>query len=87
MTLDEKIAQARCHVDSGRSVIERQRALVARHGMPWSIELPECFERTQQIFETDLADLLKKVKGARVLRLVACDRDRVVREDARRPTG
>lgn len=60
MTLDEKIAQAQRHVESGRRIIERQRVIVARHGMPSSIDLLECFERTQQIFEMDLADLLKK---------------------------
>lgn len=60
MTLDEKIAQAQRHVDSGRLIIERQRAIVVRGGMPASIDLLKLFERTQQIFELDLADLLKK---------------------------
>lgn len=59
MTLTEKIAQAQRHVDSGRRIIERQRVIVARHGMPSAIDLLESFERTQQIFEMDLADLLK----------------------------
>jgi len=39
MTLEEKIAQAQDHVDRGRLVVERQRALVARHGMPAAIDL------------------------------------------------
>ncbi len=60
MTLDDKIAQAQRHVDSGRLIIERQRALVARHGISASIDLLELFEQTQQIFELDLADLLEK---------------------------
>jgi hypothetical protein len=61
MTLDEKIAQAEHHVDSGRRIIERQRALVARHdGWASALDILECFERTQQIFESDLADLLKR---------------------------
>jgi hypothetical protein len=60
MTLDEKIAQAQRHVDTGRLVIECQRALVLRHPTPASIELLELFKQTQQIFESDLADLLKR---------------------------
>jgi hypothetical protein len=60
MTLEEKIAQAQGHVDSGRLVIECQRALVLLHRTPTSIDLLELFEQTQQIFESDLADLLKR---------------------------
>lgn len=60
MTLDEKIAQAQRHVDSGRVIIERQRVIVARHGQPSAIDLLESFERTQQIFEMDLTDLLER---------------------------
>jgi hypothetical protein len=60
MTLEEKIAQAQRHVDIGRLVIERQRALVLRHRTPASIDLLELFEQTQQIFELDLADLLNR---------------------------
>jgi hypothetical protein len=59
MTRDEKIAQAHRHVDSGRFIIERQQAIVNRHGWASAIDLLELFERTQQIFEGDLADLLK----------------------------
>jgi hypothetical protein len=58
VTLDEKIAQAQRHVDSGRRIIERQRALIARLGSPAAIDLLVVFERTQQIFESDLADAL-----------------------------
>ncbi|MBR0821672.1 hypothetical protein [Bradyrhizobium liaoningense] len=60
MTLDERIARAQRHVDRGRLIVERQRLIVARHGMSASIDLLELFERTQQIFELDLADLLKR---------------------------
>jgi len=52
------------HVDSGRRIIERQRVLVARHGQPFGADLLESFERTQQIFEMDLADLLKRKEGS-----------------------
>jgi hypothetical protein len=58
--LDEKITQAQRHVDSGRLIIERQRAMVFRHQTPASFDLLEWFERTQRIFEIDLADLLKR---------------------------
>ena len=58
MTLDEKIAQDQCHVDGGRLIVDRQRAIVARHRMPASFDLLETFEQTQQIFELDLSDLL-----------------------------
>jgi hypothetical protein len=60
MTLDEKIAMAQRHVEDGRRVIERQRALVARIGSQTSVDLLAVFERTQGIFEADLADLLKR---------------------------
>jgi hypothetical protein len=60
MTLDEKIAQAQRHVDSGRLIVARQRALVIRYEWPLAFDLLERFERTQQIFEMDLADLLKQ---------------------------
>jgi hypothetical protein len=61
MTLDEKITQAQRHVNGGRTVIERQRALVARYdGWASAVDLLECFERTQHIFESDLSDLLKR---------------------------
>ena len=61
MTLDEKIAVAERHVASGRLVVERKRAIVARHRMPLmplSIELLERFERTLQLFE--MTDLLNR---------------------------
>jgi hypothetical protein len=60
MTLDERIAQAQHHVESGRCIIERQRVIVARRGHPFAADLLETFERTPQIFEMDLADLLRK---------------------------
>jgi len=61
MTLDEQIAQAQRHVDRGRTILERQRAIVARHETPVSIELLQLFQQTQQIFELDLAALLKRL--------------------------
>ena len=60
MTLDERIEQARRHVDSGRRIVERQRVLAARLRSESSADLLARFERTQQIFETDLADLLAR---------------------------
>jgi hypothetical protein len=60
MTLDEKIAQAEHHVESGRRIIERPRGLFARLGQPFAADLLEAFERTQRIFEMDLPDLLKR---------------------------
>ncbi|WFU21065.1 hypothetical protein QA649_23380 [Bradyrhizobium sp. CB1717] len=44
MTLDEKIAQARRHVDTGRLIIERQRITVGRLRTAASIELLDLFE-------------------------------------------
>jgi hypothetical protein len=49
MTLDEKIAQAQCHVDRGRIIIEGQRAIVAAMD-----------GRPQPRIEMDLAELLKR---------------------------
>ena len=60
MTLDEKIDQAQRHVDRGRRIVEGQRMIVAGHGTQFSIELLRRFERTQQLFEMDLADLLRR---------------------------
>jgi hypothetical protein len=60
MTLDEKIAQAQRHVESGQRIIERQRVLVARRGLPQAADLLETFKVTQLIFEMDLADLLQR---------------------------
>jgi hypothetical protein len=60
MTLDEKIAQAQRHVDSGRLIIVHQRVIVARHdGWASAADLLVLFESIQQIFELDLAHLLK----------------------------
>jgi len=60
MTLDEKIAQAQRHVESGQRIIERQRVLVARRRLPQAADLLETFKVTQLIFEMDLADLLQR---------------------------
>jgi hypothetical protein len=66
MTLDERIAMARRHVESGRRIVERQRALVARIGSQSSIDLLGLFESIQHTFEADLADLLKEKGTARI---------------------
>ena len=58
MTLDKKIALAQRHVEDGRRIIEGQRALVARFRSQSSIDLLALFERSHEIFEADLADLL-----------------------------
>ena len=62
MTLQDRIDQATRHVETGRRIIARQREIVAagRTGSAGE-ELLERFERTQTIFERDLADLLKAV--------------------------
>jgi hypothetical protein len=41
MTLDEKIAQATRHIETGRAVNERQRSIVARY--PFAINLLHSF--------------------------------------------
>ena len=59
--LQDRIDQATRHVETGRRIIIRQREIVAagRTGTA-AEELLERFERTQAIFELDLAELLKK---------------------------
>ena len=59
MTLDEQIAMAMRHVETGRENVNRQHHFVAR-GLPRSAELLDSFERTQEIFESDLAALIKR---------------------------
>jgi hypothetical protein len=57
---DDRIAVAMRHVENGRRILVRQREIVAEGRMGRAgQELLELFERTQQIFEIDLADLLK----------------------------
>jgi hypothetical protein len=60
MTQDEQLAQARCHVESGRRIVERQRVLANRLNTESSADLLALFEHTQQIFEADLAKLLDR---------------------------
>jgi hypothetical protein len=53
------------HVESGRRIVDRQRALVARRkalgvNTDVSESLLEAFKRSQAIFEDDLADLDRK---------------------------
>jgi hypothetical protein len=64
MTLDEQIALATSHVEGGRRIIERQRILAARLRSKPSDDLLDLFERTQMIFEADLADLLIRKETA-----------------------
>jgi len=61
MTLQDQIDQATRHVETGRRIIIRQREIVST-GRTGKVaeELLEQFERTQAIFERDLADLLNK---------------------------
>ena len=63
MTLDRRIALAIAHVENGRRIIERQRKIVA-DGLTGKggRDLLETFERSQAIFETDLAELLKAAR-------------------------
>ena len=60
----EGIVLAQRHVDSGRAIIKRQNDLIARLSEQQlstvtAINLLGSFERTQAIFEDDLAALLK----------------------------
>jgi hypothetical protein len=53
------------HVERGRVIIERQQALIARqrafgHDAAMSESLLAAFERSQDIFEQDLRDIIKK---------------------------
>jgi hypothetical protein len=60
ITLDEMISQAQRHVDQGRLIVANQRGIAARLGTQFSAELLNNFERTQILFESDLADLLSR---------------------------
>jgi hypothetical protein len=58
----ERRALALRHVQSGRVIVDRQRALIARSkalgvDTARAESLLICFERSQTIFEQDLADL------------------------------
>jgi hypothetical protein len=60
--IDERIAQARQDIDSGRRVIERQRSLIAmlkhqQRSTVFAESLLESFDRSQTILEADLAAL------------------------------
>jgi len=65
MSLQDQIALATRHVETGRQIVERQRLFVAsgRAGAAGK-ELLELFERTQSIFEMDLADMEARHKKA-----------------------
>jgi hypothetical protein len=61
MTLQERIALATRHVEAGRRIVARQREIVATGVLgARAQELLELFERSQDIFEADLADLLTR---------------------------
>ena len=61
-TIDERIANARRHVELGRALIEHHKKLLEKHrmegrGTKAAADLLEAFERTQKVFEWDLAEL------------------------------
>src|SRR4029077_5813134 len=64
-TVDERLALARRHVDAGHLIIVHQRQMVDRHKAEGrdtkaAQELLAVLERTQKVFERDLAELEKK---------------------------
>jgi hypothetical protein len=59
--LDQLIERAARHVESGRRIVERQRNLIeSGPTLPGALDLLASFERSQAIFEEDLARLLKE---------------------------
>ena len=63
MTLQSRIELATRHVAMGREIVARQRELAVKGKMgSASRELLELFERTQDIFENDLARLVAERK-------------------------
>lgn len=62
--LDIRIAQAHRHVEDGRRILLRQRELIAGGSAPSGAEeLLYLFERTQKIFEDDLARVIEERDG------------------------
>lgn len=64
-TIDERIANARRHVELGRALIEHHKELFERHRLEGrdtkaAADLLEAFERTQKAFEWDLAELERR---------------------------
>jgi hypothetical protein len=64
-TIDERRALARRHVEGGRMVIARQQQYlkelrVSGRDIEAAEKLLAVFERTQKVFEYDLADLEKR---------------------------
>jgi len=66
MTSDDRVTKyierARRHVEVGRLLIERQKEMIERHRVEGrdvkpAQDLLAAFERTQQVFERDLARL------------------------------
>jgi hypothetical protein len=59
--LDALIELAKRHVEAGREIVARQRDLIASGRVALgAAELLEAFERSQAIFEDDLARFLKE---------------------------
>ena len=63
-TIEERLALARRHVDAGHLIIVHQRQMVERHKAEGrdtkaAEELLAVLERTQKVFERDLAELEK----------------------------
>ena len=66
-SIADRIGQAQRHVEWGRFAIVRQREMVERHraeGRDTKLaeDLLSVFERTQKVFERDLAELEKGEK-------------------------
>jgi hypothetical protein len=59
--LDELIAMATIHVERGQIIVERQRELIEqRPHLDGALELLVTFERSQAVFEDDLARLIRE---------------------------
>jgi len=63
-TLEERRASAQRHVEYGRQMIERHKSLIEklraeRRDTTAAQQLLAVFERTQKVFEYDLAELMR----------------------------
>jgi hypothetical protein len=59
--LNELIELASRHVEQGRHILQRQRDLIeSGTSVPGALELLATFERSQAIFEDDLARLMSE---------------------------
>jgi hypothetical protein len=62
--LDYRIALATLHVERGRIIVKQQRDLTKlRPNTPGAFDLLAAFERSQAIFEDDLARFIKQRDG------------------------